>query len=43
MRIIKKVLENRMTKPGQFNASGATNEADIITAPGQFHGSRAQK
>lgn len=38
MRIIKKVLENRLTKPGLFNASGATNEIDIITAPNQFDG-----
>lgn len=38
MRIIDKVLENRLTKPGLFNASGATNEVDIITAPGQFDG-----
>lgn len=38
MRVIKKVLENRLTKPGLFNASGATNEIDIITAPNQFAG-----
>lgn len=38
MRVIKKVLENRLTKPGLFNASGATNEIDIITASNQFAG-----
>jgi hypothetical protein len=38
MRVIKKEVENRLTKPNFFNASGATNAIGIITAPGQYDG-----
>lgn len=38
MRDMRQVLENRLKDPSQYNARGATNETQIITAHGQFQG-----
>lgn len=35
---MRQVLENRLKDPSQYNARGATNETQIITAHGQFQG-----
>ncbi len=39
MQAMKATVVNRLNNnPGQFGATGATTFADIIAAPGQFHG-----